>query len=96
MSFLTQKMNQFTQTPILGAFDLIPSPNVVAVQLSPSSTAVCQVGSNLKLITGPSGLPMVDVCTGPTDGPGCKMSSCGPRPLICARRANAGRRCDGS
>lgn len=69
MAFLSQTMNQFTQAPILGLVDLVPSPDVIACLLSPSSAAVCQVGSAVKLITGDSALPMVDVCSGPTDGP---------------------------
>ncbi len=69
MSFLSQTMNQFTQAPILGLVDLVPSPQVIAVQLSPSTVAVCQVGSAMKLIGGQGALPIVDVCSGPTDGP---------------------------
>jgi len=69
MSFLSQTMNTFTQAPILGLVDLIPSPEVISVQLSPSTAAVCQVGSALKLIGGQAALPIVDVCSGPTDGP---------------------------
>ena len=69
MAFLTQTMNAFTQTPILGLVDLIPSPSVFAAMFNPASTGVLQVGSVVKLITGPSGLPLVDVCSGPTDGP---------------------------
>lgn len=69
MSFLTQTMNAFTQAPILGLVDLVPSSNNIAVQLSPSTAAVCQVGSALKLIGGQAALPVVDVCSGPTDGP---------------------------
>ncbi len=69
MAFLSQQMNQFTQAPILGAVDLVPSPNVMAAQLSPSSAAVFQVGTALKLIGGQAALPIVDACSGPTDGP---------------------------
>lgn len=70
MAFLSQTMNTFAQTPILGLVDLIPSPNVIAAQLNPSSAAVFQVGTALKLLAAnDSGLPVVDACTGPTDGP---------------------------
>lgn len=70
MAFLTQSMNQFTQAPILGLVDMIPSPNVVSAQLNPSSSATAiQQGSALKLIDGTAGAILVDVCTGPTDGP---------------------------
>lgn len=69
MSFLSQTMNAFTQAPILGLVDLVPSPQVIACQLSPSTAAVCQVGSAVKLIGGQGALPIVDVCSGPTDGP---------------------------
>lgn len=72
MAFLKQNMNQFTQTPILGAVDLIPSPNVITVQITPSSTATAiQNGSALKLVGdavgSSSGAVLVDVQTGPTD-----------------------------
>ena len=69
MAYLSQTMNAFTQSPILGFVDLVPSPNVVAALLSPSSSAVVQVGTAVKLITGDSALPMVDSTSGPTDGP---------------------------
>lgn len=68
MSFLKQNMNQFSQTPILGAVDLNPSPDVVSAQILPSSSATAiQVGSAVKLVTGTSGAILVDVQTGPTD-----------------------------
>lgn len=73
MAFLTQAMNQFTQAPILGAVDLVPSPNVIAAQIDPDSVATAiQNGSVVKLVAGAGGagaLPLVDVTTGPTDGP---------------------------
>jgi hypothetical protein len=68
MAFTTQNMNQFTQAPMLGAVDLIPSPNVVSAQILPSSTATAiQQGSAVKLLAGVSGAILVDVQTGPTD-----------------------------
>ncbi len=69
MSFLTQNMNQFTQAPILGLVDQIPTPDVVSAQLLSTTSAVAQVGSAVKLVTGTSGAILVDICTGPTDGP---------------------------
>jgi hypothetical protein len=70
MAFLTQAMNQFAQAPILGAVDMIPSPNVVSAQITSSSSATAiQVGSPVKLVAGTSGSILVDVCSGPTDGP---------------------------
>ena len=70
MAFLTQAMNQFAQAPILGAVDMIPSPNVVSAQITSSSSATAiQVGSPVKLVSGTSGSILVDVCSGPTDGP---------------------------
>jgi len=70
MAFLTQPMNLFTQAPILGLVSMIPSPNVVSAQiLSTSSATAIQVGSAVKLVDGVSGGILVDVCTGPTDGP---------------------------
>lgn len=72
MAFLTQSMNQFAQTPILGLVDLIPAPNVFNAQINPSSSATAiQVGSAVKLLAGATTAStiLVDVCTGPTDGP---------------------------
>lgn len=70
MAFLTQAMNQFTQAPILGAVDLIPTPEVLACQIYASSTAAIQNGTVVKQIAVSSaGLPVVDAVTGPTDGP---------------------------
>ena len=70
MAFLTQPMNNFAQTPILGLVDEIPSPDVVAAQILPTSTATTiQVGDLVKLVDGTSGAILVDICTGPTDGP---------------------------
>ena len=70
MAFLTQAMNQFTQAPILGLVSMIPSPSVVSVQiLSTTSATAIQVGSAVKLVDGVAGSVLVDVCSGPTDGP---------------------------
>jgi hypothetical protein len=69
MAFLTQAMNQFTQAPILGLVDLIPSPNVIGAQIVSTSTASIQNGSAVKLVDGTGALPLVDAVTGPTDGP---------------------------
>jgi hypothetical protein len=69
MAFLQQSMNSFVQTPILGLVGMIPSPNVISAQISPSSVAVIQVGTPVKLVTGTSSTILVDACTGPTDGP---------------------------
>ena len=70
MAFLTQNMNQFKQEPVLGLVDEIPTPDVVSAQILPASVATAiQVGSLVKLVTGTSGAILVDVVTGPTDGP---------------------------
>lgn len=70
MAFLGQAMNVFTQAPILGQVDLIPSPNVITAQILKTSTApAIQVGDAVKLVAGSSATILVDVCTGPTDGP---------------------------
>lgn len=70
MAFLTQAMNQFVQAPILGQVDLIPTPQVIAAQILSTSTATAiQNGSAMKLVAGTSALPLVDIVTGPTDGP---------------------------
>lgn len=63
-------MNLFTQAPILGLVSMIPSPDVVSAQIiSTTSATAIQVGSAVKLIDGTAGSILVDVCTGPTDGP---------------------------
>lgn len=68
MAFLKQNMNQFTQSPILGAVDMIPTPTVVTGQILPSTGATAiQNGSAVKLKTGTSGAILVDIQTGPTD-----------------------------
>lgn len=68
MAFLLQNPNQFAQSPILGAVDLIPSPDVVTAQVLPTSALTSlQVGDPVKLVTGTSGAILVDKQTGPTD-----------------------------
>lgn len=71
MSFKTQNMNQFAQAPMLGAVDLIPTPNTVSAQILPTSEATAiQQGSAVKLVptsTTASGAILVDVQTGATD-----------------------------
>jgi hypothetical protein len=69
-AFLSQPMNQFAQASILGLVELVPSPNVINAQILPTSVATAiQVGSAVKLVDGTAGAILVDVCTGPTDGP---------------------------
>lgn len=69
-AFISQAMNTFVQAPILGLVDQIPSPNVITAQILPSSSATAiQVGSAVKLVAGTGSTILVDVCTGPTDGP---------------------------
>ena len=68
MAFLTQAMNAFTQAAMLGAVDMIPTPDVVSGQITPASTfAYFQQGQPVKLVTGTSGAILVDAQTGPTD-----------------------------
>lgn len=70
MAFLGQQMNSFTQAPILGQVDLVPSPNVITAQIiSTSSAPSIQQGDAVKLVTGTSATILVDICSGPTDGP---------------------------
>lgn len=68
MAYLQQNMNLFNPLAIIGAIDLIPSPDVVGAQIDPASTAqYVQAGSPVKLKTGTSGAILVDAQTGPTD-----------------------------
>lgn len=71
MSQVKLNQNQFGMTPVLGQVSMIPNPNIVPVRLNPSSTAVLQAGSAVKLIaaTGVGAEILVDATTGPTDGP---------------------------
>lgn len=70
MAFLGQSMNQFTQAPILGQVDQVPTPNVITAQIISTSTApAIQVGDAVKLVAGTSATILVDICSGPTDGP---------------------------
>ena len=71
MAYLTQNQNQTFMAPILGQVDMAAQPNVVSAKLDPASTnAYVQAGSPVKLVAKASkGEIVVDVCTGPTDGP---------------------------
>ena len=69
MAQLVQNQNQFAQTALLGQVSMIPTPDIVSALFSPSSSAVLQNGSAVKLITGVSPGIMVDAVSGPTDGP---------------------------
>lgn len=68
MAFKQQNMNQFGPTPMLGALDLIPTPDVVTAQILPASALTSmQQGDAVKLVAGASGAILVDKQTGPTD-----------------------------
>lgn len=68
MAFLLQNMNQSGMLPILGAVDMIPTPDIITAQINPASTfAFFQQTSAVKLIAGTSGAILVDAQTGPTD-----------------------------
>lgn len=69
MAQVVLNQNQFAQTPVLGQVSEIPNANVVTVRLNPSSSAVFQAGSAVKLITGTANEILVDAVSGPTDGP---------------------------
>ena len=71
MAYLTQNPNQTFMAPILGQVDMAVTPNTKAVMLDPASTNVyCQAGSPVKLVAkAGKGEIIVDVCTGPNDGP---------------------------
>lgn len=70
MAFLTQSLNQFAQSPILGLVDQIPSLNVITAQILTTSAATAiQVGSTVKLVDGTGANIIVDVCSAVTDGP---------------------------
>jgi hypothetical protein len=71
MAQVVQNQNQFAQTPILAQVSMLPNPDIVSALLNPSSTAVLQAGSSVKLIasTGLGTQVVVDAVSGPTDGP---------------------------
>lgn len=80
MAFVTQVMNSFAQTAILGLVSEIPTPNAVSAQINPSSSATSiQVGDMVKLIAGTSGQILVDKCSAATDGPVYGVIAYNPR-----------------
>jgi hypothetical protein len=71
MAYHTQNQNQTFMAPIIGMVDMAVTPNTKTVMLDPASTnAYVQAGSPVKLVAkATKGQIVVDVCTGPTDGP---------------------------
>ena len=71
MAYLTQNQNQTFMAAIIGMVDMAVTPNTKTVMLDPASTnAYVQAGSPVKLVAkATKGQIVVDVCTGPTDGP---------------------------
>lgn len=68
MAFKQQNMNLFSPIPMIGALDMIPSPDVVTAQILPASALTSmQQGDAVKLVAGSSGAILVDKQTGPTD-----------------------------
>jgi hypothetical protein len=70
MANISQNQNQFIQTPMLAQLTNDPQPSTFACQIDPASAVtVINAGQAVKLkdIAGPQ--IMVDICTGPTDGP---------------------------
>lgn len=70
MSNLQQNLNQTFQTGMLGAVTRSPQPRTFPAQIDPSSTAtVICAGCAVKLVNKAGPNIVVDVTTGPTDGP---------------------------
>lgn len=72
MAKLAQNQNQFQQTAMLGQVTMDPQPNTVPAQILPTTAAVAGTivaGTAVKLVGGAGPQIIVDVCTGPTDGP---------------------------
>ncbi len=69
MAQVVLNQNQFAQTPVLGQVSMVVNPDIVPARINPSSSAVFQAGSAVKLISGTANEILVDACTGPTDGP---------------------------
>lgn len=66
---LTQNLNQFAQTPLLGEVDFTVNPNIKSVKIDPSSVAtVLQVGQWFKLVNVAGPEIIVDVAAA-TDVP---------------------------
>lgn len=72
MAKLALNQNQFDITGMLGQVTMDPQPNTLPAQLNPSTAAAAGTvvaGTAVKLIAGAGPQILVDVCTGPTDGP---------------------------
>lgn len=70
MANLTQNQNQTFQTAMLAQTTMDPQPDTVPAQIKPTSTAaVICAGQAVKLVAAVGPNIIVDVCTGPTDGP---------------------------
>ena len=72
MAKLAQNQNQFTQSAMLGQVTMDQQPNTFPAQLNPSTAAAAGTivaGTAVKLIAGAGPQIIVDVSSGPTDGP---------------------------
>lgn len=71
MAEVTQAVSSFAQSPLVGEQDWTVNNNIVAVRFNPNSvsTSPAVAGQAFKLITGASGVPLVDIVTAVTDTP---------------------------
>lgn len=82
MAKLAQNQNQFAITAMLGQVTMDPQPNTLPAQINPSTAAAAGTivaGTAVKLIAGAGPQILVDVSTGPTDGPVIGVIAYDPR-----------------
>ena len=71
MSLKTQNVNSFTYTNVIGGNTGVLNTNSQEVLVNPASTVLPAVpsGAAVKLFAGASSQLLVELCSGPTDGP---------------------------
>lgn len=82
MSNLAQNQNQFTQAPILGQVGFQPNVDTQTCIINPSTAAAAgtiTAGCVVKLVPSTSPEIVVDVTSGPSDGPNFGVIAYNPR-----------------
>jgi len=82
MSNLSQNQNQFNQTPLIGQVAYQPNVDTQSCQINPSTAAAAGTivaGCAVKLIALAGPQIIVDVCSGPSDGPVFGVIAYNPR-----------------
>ena len=80
MSQYSLNQNQFTQAPVIGQVAFQPNVDTETCQINPNTTATyIQAGCAVKLIANSGPEIVVDVTSGPSDGPVYGVISYNPR-----------------